>query len=86
MQDLSASTFCLYTLLSQLHVVPDLLVIQHAALKLSLFACHACMTFSYHAQALDTQQNEFKLRLEEVALAAENDHAALVEAQRSITH
>ncbi len=84
--DLSASTYSLYILLGQLHVVPDSSAVQHAALKLSLFACHASMTLSYHVQALDFQQNEFNLRLEAMTTIADNDRAALVEAQRSVTH
>jgi len=37
-------------------------------------------------QALNTQQNEFNLRLEAMTTTADNDRAALVEAQRSVTH
>ena len=31
-------------------------VVQHAALKLSLFACHGSVTLSCHVQALDQQK------------------------------
>ena len=61
-------------------------VIQHAELKLGLFACHASMTLSCHVQALDLQQNEFSLKLEAMTSAAANDRAALLATQRSVTH
>ena len=60
-------------------------VVQHAALKLSLFACHGSVTLSCHVQTVD-QQKELTQRLEAMTISADNDHAALLAAQRSVTH
>lgn len=83
-QDSLVSTYSLHTVLGQLHIVPDLPATQHAALKLSLFACHAFMTLSCHVQALDLQQHDFKLSQETTATAAANGRAALLKARRSL--